>query len=155
MYCIYAVSISDRIFCFHDYAGLLPKKWTNPSKRDFLIWNSGSSEQREVSTAHYRKKFCLPYAILCCTMNLHCIIYALHCVRIVYYAVIFPDCTLSTTLFPLSDFFPPCFWGFLVLYCFLYLYIVVFSLYITMMLWLCLSVQGCVFFRFFDVETSF
>lgn len=45
------------------------------------------------------KKFCLPYAILCCTMNLHCIIYALHCVRIVYYAVIFPDCTLSTTLF--------------------------------------------------------
>ena len=100
MYCIYAVSISDRIFCFHDYAGLLPKKWTNPSKRDFLIWNSGSSEQREVSTAHYRKKFCLPYAILCCTMNLYCIIYALHCVRIVYYTVIFPDCTLSTTLFP-------------------------------------------------------
>mgnify|MGYP007129642357 CR=1 FL=1 len=112
MYCIYAVSISDRIFCFHDYAELLPKKWINPSKRAFLIWNSGSSEQREVSTAHYRKKNCLPYAILCCTMNLHCIIYALHCVRIVYYTVIFPDCTLSTTLFPSFWFLPTLFLGF-------------------------------------------
>ena len=120
---------------------------------------SGQTHQKEISSSGIQgvqskerflqritvKKFCLPYAILCCTMNLHCIIYASHCVHIVYYKAIFPDCTI----------FPPCFWGFLVLYCFLYLYIVVFPLYITMMLWLCLSVQGCVFFRFFDVETSF
>ena len=104
MYCIYAFSISDRIFCFHDYAGLLPKKWTNPSKRDFLIWNSGSSEQREVSTSHYRKKLCLHYALLCSTMNLLRIIYAFHRVHIVYYATIFPNCTILTALFPSFSF---------------------------------------------------
>lgn len=120
---------------------------------------SGQTHQKEISSSGIQgvqskerflqlitvKKFCLPYAILCCTMNLHCIIYALYCVHIVYYTAVFPNCTL----------FPPCFLGFLVLYCFLYLYIVVFPLYITMMFWLCLSVQGCVFFHFFDVETSF
>lgn len=45
MYCIYAISISDRIFPFHDCAGLLLKKWINPSKRDFLLWNSGSQRK--------------------------------------------------------------------------------------------------------------
>ena len=109
MYCIYAVSISDRIFCFHDYAGLLPKKWTNPSKRDFLIWNSGSSEQREVSTAHYRKKI---LSALCHTLlhyesslyNLrftlctHCILYS-NISRLYFSTTPFPSFWFLSTLF--------------------------------------------------------
>ena len=149
MYCIYAVSISDRIFGFHDYAGLLPKRWINSSKRDFLIWNSGSQRKERFLHRITVKKFSLHYAILCSTMNLHCMIYAFRCIHIVYYAIIFPNCIILTALFPSFSFLLTLFLGFL------YLYIVFFPLSITMMLWLCLSVQGCVFFRFFDVETSF
>jgi hypothetical protein len=138
-----------RIFYFHDYAGLLPKNWINSSKRDFLLWNSGSQRKERFLHRITVKKLCLHYVLLCSTMNLLCIIYAFHRVHIVYYETIFPNCIMLTALFPSFSFLLTLFLGFL------YLYIVVFLLSITMMLWLCLSVQGCVFFRFFDVETSF
>lgn len=125
------------------------RKLDKPIKKSFPPLEFRESAQKEVSTSHYCKKICLHYVLLCSTMNLLCIIYASHYVHIVYYATTYPNCSILTALFPSFSFLLTLFLGFL------YLYIVVFPLYITMMLRLCLSVQDCVFFRFFDVETSF
>lgn len=85
-------------------------------------------------------------------------IFALHYIHIVYITALFPRCISSATVFPISTIFSPSFFGFssaiffsISIYCgftFFYHYA---ALVVPFCTWLFFSL----FFRTFDVETSF
>ena len=78
------------------------------------------------------------YFALCHTLHHYgplWIIFALRYIHIVYIATLFPYCILSATIFSFSTIFSPSFLVFQVLFCSLYLYIVVLHPFITTLLW--------------------
>ena len=110
-----------------------------------------SSEKRGFYFSLPKKMFTLHYAILCTTMDLSgsslhytmYISYILQC----YFLIVFYLQQLFQFL--LSSL--PAFLVFQVLFCSLYLYIVVLHPFITTLLWKCLPVHGCVFSSFLSL----
>lgn len=156
-YCIFAVSICDP-FLLPYYTGLLPKKCTSLSKRGFLIKTSGSPVKREISTSHYRKK----YLLLCHT--LHHYGSSLDHLRITLCTYCINYNNISLLYFICNDFFnfyyllSQLLWFFK---CYFVLYIYILWFYILLSLrcfgsaFLYMAVFFPLFFRSFDVETSF
>lgn len=90
------------------------EKVDKPVKKRFSHQDFGKSrEKRDFYIALPKKIFTLHYAILCITMDLLWMIFASHCVRIVYIVTVFPYCIFPATLFPISIIFSPSFFGFL------------------------------------------
>ena len=111
-YCIFAVSICDRLFCFNITLDCCRKSVQACQKEVF------SSRIREVQWKErflhrITEKNIYHYAILCITMDLLCIIFASHYIRIVYIMATFPHCISLATLFSLSTIFSPSLFGFL------------------------------------------
>lgn len=71
-----------------------------------------SNEKRGFYTSLPKKMFTLHYAVLCTNYETLWIIFALHCVHVVYIIIIFPYCISSATIFPISTIFSPSFFGF-------------------------------------------
>ena len=87
------------------------------------------------------------------------IIFALHYVHIVYITTLFPYCISSATIFPISTIFSPSFFLFFKCYFLLYVYILWFYILLSLRclgsVFLYMAVLFPLFFRSFDVETSF
>ena len=146
-------------FLLQYYTGLLPKKWIRPSKRGFLIKNSGSPVKREISTSHYRKKY-----ILCIMPYFAPPWISLDHLRITLCTYCINYNSISLLYFICNDFFhfyyllSQLLWFFK---CYFVLYIYILWFYILLSLrcfgsaFLYMAVFFPLFFRSFDVETSF
>ena len=136
------------------------EKVDKPVKKRFSHQDFGKSrEKRDFYIALPKKIFTLHYAILCITMDLLWIIFTLHYVHIVYIMTIFPYCISSASLFPIFYYLlSQPFWFFK---CYFVLYIYILWFYVLLSLrcfgsaFLYMAVFFPLFFRSFDVETSF
>ena len=112
------------------------EKVDKPAKKRFSHQEVGKSSEKRGFYISLPKKNV--YCALCHTLHHYgplWIIFALHYIHIVYITALFPYCILSATIFPFPTIFSPSFFGFQVLFSFLYLYIVVLHLFITTLLW--------------------
>lgn len=131
----------------------------SPSKRGFLIKKSGSPAKREVSTSHYRKKCLLcimPYfAPLWTSLDHLRITLCTYCIHYNNISLLYFICNdFSHFYYLLSQLF----W-FFKCYFLLYIYILWFYILLSLRCFgstlLYMAVFFSLFFRSFDVETSF
>lgn len=131
-----------------------------PVKKRFSHQDFGKSrERRDFYIALPKKNI---YSALCHTLHHHgslWITFALHCVHIVYIIIIFPYCISSATIFSISIIFSLSFYGFLSTILFsisIYCGFTSFYHYAALVVPFCnMAVFFPLFFRTFDVETSF
>lgn len=135
------------------------EKVNTPVKKRFSHQEFGKSREKRDFYIALPKKNIYHYAILCITMDLFWIIFASYCIRIVYNVTVFPYCISSTSLFPVFYYLlSQPFWFFK---CYFVLYIYILWFYALLSLrcfgsaFLYMAVFFPLFFRSFDVETSF
>lgn len=134
------------------------EKVNTPVKKRFSHQEFGKSREKRDFYIALPKKNIYHYAILCITMDLLWIIFASYCIRIVYIIAVFPYCISPAALFPFLLFSLPAFW-FFKFYFVLYIYILWFYILLSLRCFgsafLYMAVSFPLFFRSFDVETSF